>query len=559
VAIALERSMWFLPAVLGCWRAGAAYLPIDPAMPAKRISFMLTETRAKLVLTDEVGADLLGFVDIPRVIVSEAVRSDDSPAFSPASIPRGLAYVIYTSGSRGTPKGVGVEHRQLFNYVHGLTAELRPRRLMKWATVSSFTTDLAHTGLFPPLATGGSAHVLPRDLSLDGSALEDYVNAESIDCLKIAPSHLAALSGSSRPLPRQLLILGGELLPWSLVERVHEAAPTCVVYNSYGPTETAVAVSMYRCHEPDSEHEGIVPIGRTLPNIDLALLDEQGQRVPPGDVGEIHIAGASVARGYIHRPLETAELFRPSTLSGRLGDRMYRTGDLARTLADKNTQFIGRKDDQVKVRGHRVELGEIEVQLTRLPEILQAVVLPRVQLGEVSLIACVVAREGTTVSRDSLRANLSEFLPEYMVPRVIRFLPRLPMLPSGKADRDKVGEIAAADASTPVEWFDAYEVTSSEGELTLNSTSPGRGSPMDVDSLEQGLLELFRRILGLPSMSPIDNFFDFGGDSLRAIRLIGEAWTLFGVRVPVPLLFTHPSPRELAKALADQAQIPHIS
>jgi amino acid adenylation domain-containing protein len=441
VAIALDRSALFVPGVLACWIAGAAYLPIDPGLPRARVEFMLRDTEAPVVLTDAASAELLGPIAPPVLLAEEVLHAGGDPLATSTARSEGLAYVIYTSGSTGTPKGVAVEHGQLVHYVEAVTAALQLPRATRWAAVSSFTTDLAHTALYVPLATGGSVHTVPKDLAVDPIGLEEYIRSARIECLKITPTHLAALLGGARPLPRLRLVFGGEVLPWTLVDRVHEAAATCAIYNHYGPTETTVGTCTYRCQAADPNHEGAAPIGHPLGHSETLVLDDEGRSVLGGEIGELYVAGAGVARGYLNRPAATAEQFLPNPRGGPSA-RMFRTGDLVRMLPDGALLFLGRRDDQVKVRGYRVEPGEVEAALARHPGVRQAaVVTRRDNLAGAVLVAYVVAGD-SGVSTTDLRAFLAARLPDPMVPSEFVAVPRFPLLPSGKVDRSALSQTA---------------------------------------------------------------------------------------------------------------------
>lgn len=383
VGLLVERSLDMVVGILGILKAGAAYLPIDPAFPQERIAFMLADAGTGVLVTQT------GFLPgLPAGSV-QAVCLDafdwtgpQSPAQDAVHVhPGNLAYVIYTSGSTGRPKGVCIEHRNIVSYVLGVAQRLRLEPGMHHATVSTIAADLGNTVIFPALATGGCLHVISQERVEDQALLADYFSRENIDVLKIVPSHLAALQAGGNPervMPRRRLVLGGEASRLDWVGRLRALAPDCEIYNHYGPTEATVGVLTYQVG-PDlpGTQSGTLPLGKPLPNSRVYLLDTNGKPVPAGDRGELCIGGSGVARGYLNRPDLSAGKFVPDPFSADPGARMYRTGDLARCLADGNIEFCGRIDDQVKLNGYRVEPGEIEAALREQGGVQDAVVLAR--------------------------------------------------------------------------------------------------------------------------------------------------------------------------------------
>ncbi len=398
----VERSLEMVIGMLGILKAGAAYLPIDPASPQERIAFMLGDAEARLVVTQ---TGLLGRLTKG---VAQAVCLDSFPWSDLQSVPQNdsrydsatLAYVIYTSGSTGRPKGVGIEHRNIVNYVLGVSERLQLQPGMNHATVSTIAADLGNTVIFPALTTGGCLHVISQERAESQAMLSDYFEHESIDVLKIVPSHLAALQNGRNPervMPRSRLILGGEASRLDWIERLRILSPGCEIYNHYGPTETTVGVLTYHVG-PDlpSTQSGTLPLGRPLPNSRIYILDENGQPVPAGVEGELHIGGSGVSRGYLNRPDLTAEKFVPDHFSPDPDGRMYRSGDLARYLPDGNIEFCGRVDDQVKIHGYRIELGEVEGVLREQSGIRDALVLASEDSsGTKQLVAYVVPKRAS--------------------------------------------------------------------------------------------------------------------------------------------------------------------
>ena len=392
VGLRVERSAEMIIGILGILKAGGAYVPIDPSLPVERVSFMVTDSGAKVVLTQEF--DWHG--------------TEKTESFTAEVKSHHLAYVIYTSGSTGKPKGVCIEHRNIVNYVLGVIERLQLEPGMSYATVSTIAADLGNTVIFPALASGGCLHVISQERVENGSLLAEYFERERIDVLKVVPSHFAVLN-TAGVMPRKRLILGGEASRLEWIEKLRAAAPGCEIYNHYGPTETTVGVLTYRVgSELPSTQSGTLPVGRALPNSEVRLVD-----------GEICIGGAGVARGYLNRPELTAEKFAGG---------FYRTGDRGRLLPDGSIEFCGRVDHQVKVHGYRVELGEIEAALRAHEKVRDAVV----QLREDQLVAWVAPQEA---DQRTLREHLKARLPQYMVPSTIVLLEKLPLTPNGKIDR----------------------------------------------------------------------------------------------------------------------------
>ena len=371
VGLLVERSLDLVVGMLGILKAGGAYLPIDPAYPPERIAFMLADAGVAVLLTQDSLQSRLPAGGVPRVCLDSfdwtaaAEATDEDRVAAAATIaPGNLAYVIYTSGSTGQPKGVGVEHGNIVNYVLGVAQRMQFMPGMNHATVSTVAADLGNTVIFPALATGGCLHVIAQERAENQALLADYFAREQIDVLKIVPSHLAALQTGKNPeqvMPRRCLILGGEASKLDWIERLRALSPDCAIHNHYGPTETTVGVLTYRVDAALPETQsGTLPIGRPLANSQVHILDERRWPTPVGVVGEIYIGGCGVARGYLNRPVVTAEKFVVDIFNPASGARLYRTGDLARYLPDGNIEFCGRADHQVKIHGYRVELGEIE-------------------------------------------------------------------------------------------------------------------------------------------------------------------------------------------------------
>ncbi|MFB7620915.1 amino acid adenylation domain-containing protein, partial [Kitasatospora sp. NPDC056181] len=545
VGICLPRGADTIAAILAVWKAGAAYLPIDPGQPADRIAHLLADSGADLVLRraaaqpESVIADPAEggprtiALDDPVVAAELAGQPDSSPELE--LLADGLAYVIYTSGSTGRPKGVGVTHGALANYVGSV-----PSRVGfggeggRYALLQAQATDLGNTVLFASLATGGELHILPEEAVTDPAAVAAYFAEHRIDFVKVVPSHLSALAAVAGPggvVPAASLVLGGEAAPAALVEGLLEAAGERGVFNHYGPTEATIGVATTRL-TAESVASGVVPVGRPVGNTRLFVLDGFLQPVAPGVAGELYVAGVQLARGYVGRAGLTAERFVACPFGGAEGGRMYRTGDRARWTADGSVVVLGRTDDQVKVRGFRIEPGEVEAVLAAHPGVAHAAVVAREDTpGDRRLVAYVVP---TVEASDELPTAVREFagskLPEHMVPSAVMVLDALPLTGNGKLDR----------RALPAPDFAAV-------------AGAGRG-PASVQ--EEILCAAFARALGLESVGVDDNFFTLGGHSLLAVSLV-EDLRRQGVSVSVRALFQSSTPAGLAAASgAERVAVP---
>ncbi len=390
VGLCVERSVDLVVGILGIWAARGAYVPLDPKLPTERLSYMVEDAKVGVVVTSEGLEGKLAGVK-GKVVRVELERKVEGKWTPPGT--RELAYVIYTSGSTGKPKGVAIEHGQLASYVEAVRERLELPAEGKYGTVSTIAADLGNTVIFPPLCSGGSVHLIHEDRATNGAALAEYQKREGMDVMKIVPSHLAALQSVERGgdvLPRQRLVLGGEASRTEWVRQLMKQKPGMVVCNHYGPTETTVGAIACEVREEDLETvSGNVPLGKPLKNARVYILDGQQQLVPIGVPGELCIGGSGVGRGYLNREELTREKFLKDPFQGE--GRMYRTGDQGRYLSDGRVEFLGRIDQQVKVRGYRVELGEIEAVLKEHGEVRDAVVAVR---GEGELVAYVVPKEG---------------------------------------------------------------------------------------------------------------------------------------------------------------------
>lgn len=541
VGLCLERSIEMIIALLAILKAGGAYVPLDPSQPKERLKVMIEDSRSPLVITQRsLLASLppnlatVEYLEVDLLLASDPPGPADGHP-SGAATPANLAYVIYTSGSTGTPKAVAIEHRQLVNYVRGISQHAEFGEGWSFATVSSLSADLGNTAVFPALCTGGSLHVIAQERLSDPDAFAAYFDRHTIDCLKIVPSHLAALQTGAvagSVMPKKCLILGGEPSRIEWVNQLQALAPHCVIFNHYGPTETTVGVLTYRVgREIPACPSGTLPLGRPLPNTRIYILDRHGDPVPIGVPGEIYIGGHGVGRGYLGRAEMTAERFLPDAFSDAPGDRLYRTGDRARYLADGNIEFLGRFDEQAKVRGFRIEPAEIEAALATHPLVRRAAILNRQpRAGESVLVAFVEGQPDPALSTSALRTYLRDRLPEYMIPGSFVFVENLPLTSSGKVNRQALFDTPIPDHSEPLH------------------PSPPR------TALESTLVQIWQEALGKGPIGIRDNFFDLGGHSLLAARIISEVRRTLGVNVSIAALFLYPNIEKLAANLPTGAE-----
>ena len=402
VGLMMERSIEMVVGMLGTLKAGGSYVPLEKSQPVERLRQMVEDAGVQVIISMEVlraeaeslGAEVVVYIDSEMTEISKESAAEIQAIANAENV----AYVIYTSGSTGSPKGVCVEHRQLVNYLNAILQKLNLPARASFALVSTFAADLGNTVIFPSLCSGGTLHVISQERISDAGALAEYFGKHVIDCLKIVPSHLSALMTHSQPelvLPRKCLVLGGEASGWELVERIQKLVPDCRILNHYGPTETTVGVLTYAVETESAKRDSkTVPLGSPIANTQVYILDALLRPVALGMPGELHIGGANVTRGYLNSSQTAAAKFIPDSFSRKPGARLYKTGDLARFLPDGSIEFLGRTDDQVKVRGFRTEPGEIEAVIRQHQGVAQVKVLARETLtGDKRLVAYLVPEE----------------------------------------------------------------------------------------------------------------------------------------------------------------------
>ena len=542
VGICVERSLELVVGILGILKAGGAYLPLDPAYPKERLTFMLDDARPKVVLTQQRlitslpknGAPFIALDAESETSISESTENPDSSVR-----PEQLAYVIYTSGSTGKPKGTLVTHQNVARLFQSTQNWFHFGPEDVWTLFHSHAFDFSVWEMWGALCYGGRLVVVPYWVSRDPNAFYQLLNRERVTVLNQTPSAFRQLiqaevaAGLGKELALRLVIFGGEALamqslkPW--FERHGDQHPQLV--NMYGITETTVHVT-YRPLTIADLKSGSV-IGIPLPDLQVYILDQHRQLLPIGVPGEIYVGGAGVARGYLNRPELTGERFTNHPFSNEPGACLYRSGDLARYLPNGDIEYLGRIDHQVKLRGFRIELGEIETALRARPEVREAVVILREDTpGDQRLVAYLVARTAEKPDASTLRTRLAETLPEYMLPNAFIWLDQLPLTPNGKVDRQ----------------------TLPAPETNIGVNSSNQDQPANLLELE--LIRLWQRLFQRQNIGRHDNFFDLGGHSLLAARLATEIDKLLGCKLPIAYLFQSPTVESLTRRLTEENWAP---
>ncbi|MER7185690.1 amino acid adenylation domain-containing protein [Streptomyces hyaluromycini] len=514
VGLCLPRGVEMVVAQLAVWKAGGAYVPLDPEYPADRLAFMVADSGARLVLVTEETADRLPD-DVEATALGELeVGSGGEPVHVSVEAHQ-LAYVIYTSGSTGRPKGVAVAHGSVANLASAMRPVLGAGPGVTSLLFASFSFDAAVLDVAVTLAAGGTLAIASAAERLDAAALADMVEASGVETASVVPSLLGVLEPENVDGVANW-VLGAERLEPGLAAKWRAAAR---LWNTYGPTEATVISTAVLLEEGITGEDTPPAIGRPLPNVRTYVLDAFLRPVPVGVTGELYVAGAGLARGYVNRPDLTAERFVACPFGG--GERMYRTGDLARWTAEGQLEFVGRADEQVKIRGFRVELGEVEAVLAAHADVDQAVATVR----DGRLVAYTVG----AAAPDTMRAFVATRLPDYMVPSAVVVLDTLPLTPNGKLDRDAL----------PAPDFRA------------------RASDlMPAGEVEEMLCDLFAEVLGLDQVGADDNFFDLGGNSALAMHLAGRVRSELGGELNMQRFFGEATPIGAARILGSKVRPP---
>ncbi len=533
VGMFLDRSIDFLVGILGIFKAGAAYVPLDPKLPPARLEGLVAQAACKALLTEPrylEAATALGLPDGRVQCVAElaSVRGADRPL--PVHHPRELAYIFFTSGSTGTPKGAMVEQVGMLNHLGAKIHDLGLTAADSVIQNASQSFDISVWQFLVALVSGGRTRIVSEEAAHDPFQLLRIVAEERITVLEIVPSLLRSLLEGVAGSPPALdslrwLVVTGEALPPELCRQWLQFYPRIPLVNAYGPTECSDDVTHHFIRVPPAPGVVHTPVGIPLANLRVHVLDERLEPTPRGVAGHIYVGGVGVGRGYLGDGVKTAHTFLPDPYSPEPGARLYRTGDLGRLLEDGSIEFLGRIDHQVKLRGFRIELGEIESVLAELEKVLHATVVLRGQGGQARLVAYVVARPGTGLTVVDLQHALRQRLPEYMVPSAFVFLDAMPLLSSGKVNQHALPpppELAPVQARTLV---------------------PPR------TPTEQAVAAIWAQLLETAQVGLHDNFFELGGHSLVAIHTVSRVRRALGVDLPVRALFEEPTVEGVARRI----------
>ena len=539
VGIFMDRSIEFVVSILATLKAGGCYVPLDPSYPADRLQMMLDEAEATVLLTQPSLSDELSRPEGCSTLLPDlSATLDDVPATPPLArnTPSSLAYVLFTSGSTGRPKGVAMPHGPLIDLIEWQCGRSSLGVGDRTLQFSALSFDVSFQELFATWGSGGTLVLISEETRRDAVALLRMVEEKAVRRLFlpfVALQHITEMAVAKNLYPtslREVITAGEQLKTVPSLQAFFRTLPDCSLENQYGPTESHV-VTAYRL-PADVDTWALLPsIGRPIPSAQIYLLDEALRPVPQGDTGELYIGGDCLAREYLHRPDETAARFRPDPFRDTADARMYRTGDLARAASDGTLEFLGRADHQVKVRGYRVELGEIEAVLNEHDSVREAVVVPDRggEQGTQTLVAALILQPGASLDRSALRAALATRLPDYMIPSVFETVTTFPLTPSGKVDRKALSSLP-------------------------RTAVPDRTDAVAPrDDLERFLVQLWKESLGLPEVGIRDDFFALGGHSIKAAEMLVSVSGHLGRELPLSLLADTPTIEALADKLRRSA------
>jgi amino acid adenylation domain-containing protein len=521
VGICMERRPEMLVGSLGILKAGAAYLPLDPAYPKDRLAFMIADACVKLVVTRKDLEERTSGCARHVCLDSDWKEIEKGSDISPAGVagPDNLAYVIYTSGSTGKPKGVLIEHRGVVNVIEASIKKFGIHPGSRVAQLGSLNFDVSVLEIFSALLSGATLFLVDCMVSMSGLELGRFLRENGITAMAIPPSLLDLVPAGDYPALRSIVV-GGEACTAEVAARWSGGR---LFFNAYAPTEATIFSTLKLCAQGQRQSPAL---GVPIQNMQVYLLEHHGQPAPAGVPGELHIGGVGVARGYLNRPELTAERFIPDPFSGKPEARLYKTGDLARFLPDGNLEFLGRTDHQVKIRGFRIELAEIETVLGEHPLVREVAVIAREDApGDKRIAAYIVPRSGHTPDASDLRNHLKRRLPDYMLPSVYVILGSMPLSETGKIDRES---LPAPEQSRPA--------------LEQSYAAP-------ATALEKVLAGIFGEVLKIEHVGVRDNFFELGGHSLLATRVVSKIRQIFAIELPVRKLFEEPTVSGLASLI----------
>jgi len=532
IGVCVQRSLEMLIAVIAILKAGGAFLPLDPTYPPERLQFMIEDAGVPMIITEECLQDRIPSQWTQLILIDAdwaGIGTQSEDGLSSSVVGDNLAYVIYTSGSTGTPKGVQVTHLGLTNLSEAQQSIFSPLAGGRVLQFASLSFDASIWEMVMGICSGAMLHLGTSETLLPGPSLAELLDRGEITHVTLPPSALDMLPARTLPDLR-MIIVAGEACP---LELIHRWAPGRQFFNAYGPTEATVCATVWMCGEEMQSP----PIGRPLPNTRAYTVDRDMNLVPIGFPGDLHVGGPNLARGYLNKAALTAEFFVPDPFSGESGARLYNTGDLVRYRSDGPLLFLGRRDHQVKIRGHRIEIGEIEAILAQISSVKQGVVITRQNPAGDLLAAYIVAEPGAekgyVINLATLRRQLQERLPDYMVPSVFVQLDALPVSPNGKVDRKALRKIE-----------------------TISETSKTSSYRPPRDILEQKLVGIWEEVLGVRPIGVEDDFFVLGGHSLLAVRLMAWIDQKFGRHLSMATLFKGPTIAQLALILRQEHESP---
>ncbi|MFC4197820.1 non-ribosomal peptide synthetase [Pedobacter jamesrossensis] len=529
IPICIHSSLETVISIFGILKTGAAYVPIDPEYPSSRIKFLTDESQGNFVISDKMsyqkisesfGGDIICLDDANHQ-VWQAKKENPSVSISPEA----LIYIIYTSGSTGNPKGVMIPHSAIVDYLFGLKTKLTSLKNCKnFALGSAISTDLGNTTLFSALTLGASLHLFAKDRFNNPEYIHEYFNQNTIDFLKVVPSHWKFLNHKGKLLTSdKILMFGGEALPAEYIKQIKALNASCEIVNHYGPTETTIG-KLVHLVDKDYDYPIIIPIGKPFSNTSIHVLNKHLKYCPVGVPGELHIGGDGLAKGYLNNDELTQKSFIQNPNTNFEDNRIYKTGDLVKWLPDGNILYLGRIDDQVKILGNRIELGEIQNILQKHPNVKQSAVLTTDSDGDEKQLVAYLVTENV-LDKESIISFLRSQLPEYMIPRILIELDNIPLTSNGKVDRKALPQY---DVSEQVDKNTFVEPRNREQELVA---------------------KIWAESLELDKISITDDFFELGGHSMIAIKVMVEIEKQTGIRLPLAILFDNSTIEKFALQL----------
>ncbi|MBC8756870.1 amino acid adenylation domain-containing protein [Kordia sp. YSTF-M3] len=521
VAISLDNPLEMMLTIIGILKSGAAYLPLDRRYPEERTNFIIQNSDVKLIIADKniklsEKTESVKCVSLKKI---EATSKYDDQELNVTISRKSLAYVIYTSGSTGTPKGVKISHENLVDYFQGFFLNTTTKNCETFGLLSTFAGDLSYTIVYGALVSGGTLHLFSYDDLLNPIAIHNYLSKNSIDCIKMTPSHWKSLETDKPLIPKKLIIFGGEELTGNEIDKIKSQTTQVAIINHYGPSETTIGKTLYLVDINKTYHK--VPIGKPFTNSDIYILDKSNNNAGIGMPGELNIGGYGVSSGYLNNIEQSKEKFVPSPFDKN--KILYKTGDLARYLPDGNIEFVGRVDHQIKIRGNRVELKEIEAVLLQSDFVDEVFLdVKKDQNATPQIVAYIVPNEG--FAKNLIYTYLKSKLPDYMIPSFICEIPAIPLTPNGKINRQKL--------PLPLKKETAENI---------------KTAPRDIT--ETHVMNIWTEILGNQHIGIHQNFFEIGGHSLLAMQLISAIKLKFNCEIQVKDIFYLPTIAELSSKI----------